>query len=163
MRLKKQITLIVAALVATASLAWGQQSAESSKNKSIVGTWQVLRHGVNCSTGKRLNPDFPALMTFNQCGTLNGYAVGPGDSPSTTSPEYGTWSRIGDSRNYTFRDVGYGYDDNGAFTGRGEITANLTLNAAGDSFTADVAIDIFDADGNFLFSICGKHKGTRFK
>jgi hypothetical protein len=162
MRLKNQIALIAAALTATTSLVCGQgqQSAESL-NQPIVGTWQVLRHGADCATGKRLNPDFPTLMTFNRGGTLIGYAVAPGESPGLGSPEFGNWVKQG-PRTYTVRDVSYSYDENGAFTGRAEITFRITLDADADSFTSNQTIDVFDANGNLLFSFCGKAKGTRF-
>ena len=68
MRLRKQIVVTVAALVATTSLVCGQdqQSAESARNQRIVGTWQVLRHGVDCVSGNQLGPDFQSLITFNR-------------------------------------------------------------------------------------------------
>ena len=152
------------ALIATTSLVCGQQSQSSqpSGNRDIVGTWQVLRHGVNCATGARLNPDFPTLMTFNRGGTLIGYAVAPGESPALGSPEFGNWVKQG-PRTYTVRDVSYGYDENGAFTGRAEITFRITLDADADSFTSNQTIDVFDANGNFLFSFCGKATGKRFE
>jgi hypothetical protein len=164
MNLKKQIAVIAVALAATTSLVCGQgrQSAESAGTQKIVGTWQVLRHGVDCVTGERLNPDFPTLATFNRGGTLNAYAIAPGDSPSMTSPEYGNWSHEPGTHTYTARHVGYNYDENGAFAGRGEITATITL-ATNDTFTADTTVDIYDADGNLLFSFCGMWTGTRFQ
>jgi hypothetical protein len=166
MRLRKQIAVIAAALAATTSLVCGQgqQSAESSGNQPIVGTWQVLRHGVDCVTGQQLNSDFPTLMTFNEGGTLNGYAVGPGDTPALETPEYGNWSRAPHThpQTYTVRDVSYGYDENGAFAGRGEVTATVTL-VTGNTFTADTRVDIYDAAGNLLFSFCGRWTGTRFQ
>ena len=166
MRLRKQIVVIVAALVATTSLVCGQgqQSTESARNQAIVGTWQVLRHGVDCVTGQQLGPDFATLMTFNQGGTLNAYAIPPnGTTPALTSPEYGNWSHEPSTRTCTLRDVSYGYDENGAFTGRGEITATITLAADRNSFTWDATIDVYDADGNLLFSFCGAATGTRFE
>jgi len=165
MRLPKQIVLIVAALAATTSLVCGQgqQSAESAGTQSIVGTWQVLRHGVDCVTGQRLNPDFPTLITFDRGGTLNADGVAPGDTPGLVTPEYGNWSRVPDTHTYTVRDVSYGYDASGAYTGRGEITATLTLATGSATFTADTTVDVYDADGNLLFSFCGMWTGTRFQ
>ena len=165
MRLRNQALVILAALAATTSLVCGQgqQSAESAKNQRIVGTWQVLRHGVDCVTGQRLNPDFPTLMTFNRGGTLNADGVAPGDTPGLVTPEYGNWTHEQGTQTYTVRDVSYAYDESGAFTGRGEITATVTLATGGVSFTADTTIDVYDADGNFLFSFCGMWAGTRFQ
>jgi len=164
MRLPKQIVLIVAALAATTSLVCGQgqQSAESAGTQSIVGTWQVLRHGVDCVTGNRLNPDFPTLITFNRGGTLNAFGLAPGDTPGLVTPECGNWSQVPGTHTYTARDVSYSYDESGNFTGRGEITITATL-ATNDTFTADTVIDVFDADGNLLFSFCGMWTGTRFQ
>lgn len=97
MKLKNQITLIILGLAATTSLVFGQgQELAQNARGSIVGTWVVTRHGVDCSTGNRLGPDFPALMTFNQGGTLNAYAIPPnGSTPANSSPEYGTWVKLG--------------------------------------------------------------------
>ncbi len=165
MRFKKRTLITIIALAATTSLVCGQgqQSAESSRNKSIVGTWQVLRHGVDCDTGQRLNPDFPTLITFNRGGTLNGDGLAPGDTPGLVTPEYGNWTHEHGTQTYTVRDVSYAYDESGAFAGRGEITATVTLATGGASFTADTTIDVYDADGNFLFSFCGMWTGTRFQ
>lgn len=164
MNLKKQIAVIAAALVATTCLVCGegQQPAESVGTQKIVGTWQVLRHGVDCVTGNRLNPDFPTLLTFNRGGTLNADGLAPGDTPGLVTPEHGNWSQVAGTHTYTARDVSYAYDESGNFTGRGEITATITL-ATNDTFTADTAIDVFDADGNLLFSFCGMWTGTRFQ
>ncbi len=165
MRLRKQIVVIAAALAATTSLVCGQgkQSAASTENQPIVGTWQVLRHGVDCVTGNRLNPDFPTLMTVNRGGTLNADGLAPGDTPGLVTTEHGNWSRLPGTHSYTVRDVSYGYDETGAFTGRGEITATVTLATGGATFTADTKVDVYDAGGNLLFSFCGMWAGTRFQ
>jgi hypothetical protein len=86
----------------------------------------------------------------------------PGSSPFD-SPEYGNWSRVANTQTYKFRDVSYGYDANGTFTGRGEITATATLDADADSMKYVARIDIYDAQGNLVFSACGRATGTRFK
>jgi hypothetical protein len=162
MRIAKQIVVSVMALAATTSLVCGQQSESSRRpDRGIVGTWQVLRHGVNCDTGARLNPDFHVLMTFNQGGTLNAFGVSPGGTAFDT-PECGNWVKTGD-RTYRVRDVSYGYDDSGTFTGRAEITAMVRLDGDADSLTANTRVDVFDANGNPLFSFCGKWSGKRFE
>ncbi len=153
--------LAMSAVMLLTALEASAQSSPAVDGKSLVGTWQVLRHGVDCVTRERLNPDFPTLMTFNRGGTLNGYAVAPGETPGLGSPEYGNWTHQG-AHTYTLRDVSYGYDETGASTGRAEITATVTL-ATGDTFTADTRIDVYDADGNLLFSFCGMWTGTRFQ
>jgi hypothetical protein len=163
MRNTKQILAIVAALAAATPLV-PAEAQQSLGNQSLVGAWQVLRHGVDCVTGERLGPDFPALMTFNRGGTLNAYAIPPnGTTPALTSPEYGVFKREPGAGNFSFRDVGYSYDSNGAFTGSSTITAIGQVAADGNSFTYDATIDFFDVEGNLLFSICGMATGARFE
>lgn len=82
-------------------------------------------------------------------------------SPGLGSPEFGNWSHVPGTGIDLLRDVSYGYDENGNFTGRAEVTASITLTS--DTFTADKTIDVFDADENLLFSFCGMWPGTRFQ
>jgi hypothetical protein len=163
MRPTKQLLVIIAALATATSLV-PAEAQQSSGKQSLVGTWQVVRHGVDCVTGERLGPDFPALMTFNQGGTLNAYAIPPnGTTPALTSPEYGVFSREPGRGNFSFRDVGYSYDSDGAFTGSSIITATGQLAADGNSFTYDATVAFYDAQGNLLFTICGMATATRFQ
>ena len=158
MKLGTKIAAVILAASATAALVCAQQP---STNTGIVGTWQVLRHGAKCDTGARLSPDFHVLMSFNQGGTLTGYGIAPGSGPFD-GPEFGNWVKTGD-RAYRLREVNYNYDDNGTFTGRAEITVMVRLDADADSLTANSTVDVFDANGNFLFSFCGKWSGKRFE
>ena len=164
MNLKRQIAVIVLALTATTSPVWSQdkQASLSPAAHSLQGTWRVTKHGVNCQTGEELS-SFPALVTFNQGGTLHGDFVGPGGTAAESTAEHGVWSREPGHQNYSFRSVSYGWDpDTGAFTGRAEFTAIVHLTSA-NTFTYDISICIYDADGNLLFCPCGRAEGTRFE
>jgi hypothetical protein len=162
MNLKKQIAVIVLALTATTSPVWSQdtQVLPSPTAQTLDGTWRVTRHAVDCITGQDIL-SFPAIMTFNQGGTYIGYAVLPGGDPGQGT-EYGVWQRERGRQNYSFRTVSYGYTADGDFDGRGEITGTLQLTTA-DSFTYTATIQIFDADGNLVFTACGRADGTRFE
>jgi hypothetical protein len=100
-------------------------------------------------------------MTFYRDGTLTAYANPPGTGPLDT-PEAGLWQREPGSQNYSFHDISYVYDENGAFAGSGVVTANVNLTSA-NSFTYSATIEFFDPDGNLLFSGCGRATGTRFE
>ena len=60
------------------------------------------------------------------------------------------------------RTVSYGYTAEGDFDGRAEITETLHLTSA-NSFEGSVTIQIFDADGNLVFTACGRRTGERFQ
>jgi hypothetical protein len=162
MNLKKQIAVIVLALTATTSPVWSQdrQASLSPAAHTLQGTWRVTRYAVNCITGQDIL-SFPAIMTFNQGGTCTGYAVPPGGDPGQGT-EYGVWQREPGSHNYSFRTVSYGYTADGEFDGRAEITEALHLTSA-NSFESTATIQIFDADGNLVFTACARRTGTRFE
>jgi hypothetical protein len=163
MNLKKQIAVIVLALTATTSPVWSQdrQPLPSSPTaQSLQGTWRVTRTAVDCITGQDL-VSFPAIMTFNQGGTCTGYTVPPGGDPGQGT-EYGVWQREGSRQNYSFRTVSYGYTAEGDFDGRAEITEALHLTSA-NSFESSATIQIFDADGNLVFTACARRTGERFQ
>ena len=102
-------------------------------------------------------------MTFNEDGTLSGYAVPPSSSPALGSPEFGVWKRERGGGNYSFTDLSYSYDEGGAFAGSIELSAQVQLRAGGRTLTHHTKIDFFDGNGAFLFSACGRATGTRFR
>jgi hypothetical protein len=54
------------------------------------------------------------------------------------------------------------YDASGVFTGSQTGKIALKLGVNGDEFTATSAIQVFDANGNVVFTGCGTPSGTRF-
>jgi hypothetical protein len=58
--------------------------------------------------------------------------------------------------------VSYGYDAEGVFIGRAEVTDTLHLTSA-NSFESSATVQFFDADGNYLFTACTTSTGTRFE
>ena len=82
----------------------------------------------------------------------------PADDQVTSLTEIGP----GAAQNYSFHDISYLCDENGAFAGSGVVTANVHLSSA-NSFAYSATIQFFDPDGNLLFSGCGRATGTRFE
>ena len=162
MNLKKQIAVIVLALTATTSPVWSQdrQALPSPIAQTLQGTWRVTGTVVNCITGQDIF-SLPRIETFNQGGTYTGYGVPPGGDPGQGT-EYGVWQREPGSQNYLVRIVAYLYTPEGDFEARVEATEALQLTTA-DSFTGTGTVQIFDADGNLIFTICATSTGTRFE
>ena len=162
MNLKKQIAVIVLALTATTSPVWSQdkQALQSPTAQSLQGTWRVTGTVVNCITGQDIF-SFPRIETFHQGGTYTGYGVPPGSDPGQGT-EYGVWQREPGSHNYSYRTVSYGYTAEGDYEGRAEITNALHLTSA-NSLESTATIQIFDADGNLVFTACGRRTAERFQ
>jgi len=149
-----------------AAIALGSSAsaiADDEDGGHLHGVWRVTRTPINCQNGQQVAPSFQAIMIFNEDGTLTGYAVPPASSPALQSPEFGLWNRERGNGNYSFTDLSYNYDQGGAFAGSTELTATLQLGAGGDTLTHQTKIDIFDGNGAFLVSHCGRATGTRFR
>jgi hypothetical protein len=157
MKLKTQILAIALGLAASTSLVWSaDRPARETTTPTIVGVWQVVRHGVNCNDPNQVLSTFPAIVTFHGDGTMTG------DTGGTDTTEYGSWQREPGAQNYSFRDVSYGYDENGDFALSFVITATVHLDTT-NSWTYNASIEIFDADGNLIFTACGRGTATRFE
>ncbi len=149
-----------------AAIALGSSAsaiADDEDGGHLHGVWRITRTPISCQSGQQVAPSFQAVMIFNEDGTLTGYGVPPASSPALQSPEFGLWKRERDQGNYSFRDLSYTYDAGGAFAGSVELTAEVQLGAGGDSLTHETRIDIFDGNGAFLLSHCGRATGTRFR
>jgi hypothetical protein len=58
--------------------------------------------------------------------------------------------------------MNYRYDGNGTFIGQLVLTANVELTDA-SSFTYSATIQIFNANGNLIATLCGRATATRFE
>ena len=160
MKFKTQIAVATLAVAASSLLVWSDTGENNTP--TIEGVWQVSRGGVNCNDpNQALGTPFPALMTFHHDGTLSGSAKSPVTGPFDTA-EHGLWKREPGSQNYSFRELQYRYDGNGAFAGSLVLTANVELTDA-NSFIYSATIELADANGVPSPTRCGRGTGTRFE
>lgn len=160
MKHKTQIAVITLAVVASSLLVWSDPG--ENRAPTIEGVWQVTRGGFDCSDpNQTLKGTFPAIMAFHRDGIVTGAAKSPVTGPFDT-PEYGIWKREPGSQNYSFRELQYRYDANGAFAGSLVLSANVELTDA-NSFVYSSTIQIANAHGDLTDTRCGKATGTRFE
>jgi hypothetical protein len=160
MKHKTQIAMITLAVAASTLLVWSEPA--ENHTPTIEGVWQVTRRGVNCNDlNQDLGQSFPAIMTFHRDGTVSGAAKSPVTGPFDT-PEYGSWKREPGSQNYSFRELQYRYDGNGAFAGSLVLTANVELTGA-NSFIYSATIQLANANGDVIATLCGRATATRFE
>src|SRR6476620_7071613 len=160
MKHKTQIAVITLAVIASSVMVWSD--GHQDHNPTIEGVWQVSRVGANCNDpNQTLGTPFPALMTFHRDGIVSGAGKSPVTGPFDT-PEHGLWKRERGHQNYSFRELQYRYDANGAFAGSLILTANVELTDA-NSFVYNSTIQIVAPNGNLLASHCGRGVGTRFE
>jgi hypothetical protein len=160
-----RFTLALAFLAATTSLTWSQERQPRqlpNGMNTIEGVWGVTRHGVNCDTGQDMGPSFPALMTFHQDGTVSGQSYGPFPENAYGPAEHGVWHNA-PGNTFSYRLLSYSYDDNGQFTGSAIVTATGQLTSANTFTISASTIQVYDPNGNLLFTLCGRATATRFQ
>ena len=160
MKFKMKMAMITLTVAASSLLA-GNGPGENH-TPTIEGVWQVSRVGVNCNDpNQALGTPFPAIMAFHRDGIVTGAAKSPVTGPFDT-PEYGSWKREPGSQNYSFRELQYRYDGNGAFAGSLVLTANVELTSA-NSFIYSATIQLANANGDPIDTRCGRGTGMRFE
>src|SRR6476620_12685950 len=160
MNLKTKIAVTTLAVAASTLLVWSDPA--ENHTPTIEGVWQVSRAGVNCNDpSQAVGASFPAMMAFHRDGIVSGAGKSPVTGPFDT-PEFGSWKREPGSHNYSFRELQYRYDGNGAFAGSLVLSANVELTDA-NNFVYNSTIQIVAPNGNLLASHCGRGVGTRFE
>jgi hypothetical protein len=120
---------------------------------SIVGTWEVT---VQPNGG----PAFGAVNVFYADG--NSIEFDNSNSPAAQTVAAGPWKKI-NANQYTFIEINQIFDEKGAYGGRVQVKATITLNEAGDKFTSTFTVTVLDPTGVELFQGSGTATGTRVK
>ncbi len=124
----------------------------------IVGLWDVEVIVEDCETGDPLGDSFIALHQFDLGGT--GQVV-PATNPTLLSAHMTVWRHL--RRNdYQQTIKFFRFDETGIATGWTVIRNKLTLNKAGNEYFGSGVAEIYDLDGNLLFSACPSPVGIRF-
>ena len=132
-------------------------SQESSSRRTLEGTWRVEITLLNCLTGQPVQPPFPALATFARGGTVT--TADGGLSPGVRGTGLGAWVRL---RGGAFMAVTEAFLFNGSVrTGVQRITQQIEVAAHGEEFSADVASQILDTNGNVVATGCATSIGRR--
>ena len=141
--------LISILLIAGFSVAPATQAGADNRSDKLHGSWNV----VVTTSGQG---SFPALLTFTGDGS-----VLADESPAPfESTGHGNWVNRGRGEvGYTFVAL-YG-SEQGANTGKLEVTGTLRYNEGADTWRGQFKIDIFDAGGQLTFSDRGAFSLTR--
>jgi len=130
------------------------QRASASLHASIVGMWLLgFYHGDQ--------PWDAAIEQFSSDG--NEMTNDNVASPALGYLCWGVWERVG-NRQYKMKHIGWVFDANGAYFGRFDFVATITLTDHGDGFVGNYVIEQEDLSGNILpaFHDEGTLKATRF-
>jgi hypothetical protein len=165
-------SVVVAAMVASGGLALGLGAGRASANHDedgrgrLAGTWRVSVTTRDCASGAPLI-SFPAMLTFNDGGTMTGTTASRAFAPGQRSGDHGVW---GQARGSGYRAVSEAFilfDTAGAppvpplQRGVQRLTQAITVD--GDAFDSNAWTKFFDAAGNEVASGCATATARRMK
>lgn len=142
--------------VPVAEMQTASQVSTAEKKTAIVGSWLGTS-----GEGNRL------VNSFTSDGLLFGSVQGEVSilpELGVLSPTHGVWQYLGGGQ-FAFTAVGILYDiGTGAYLGTLKARGVVTLNGTGDQLSGTDRVDIFDPDGNMVFSVPpGPVQFTRIK
>ena len=119
---------LIAALIVTFSIAFGQNQASDSSaaiERTIQGVWRTSVTPRNCQTGQPVAPAFQGLFTFNQGGTLSEFGVPA--NPALRSPGHGLWQHEQGWNDYSLKFTFLRYDASGVFIGTQKVLSLIHI------------------------------------
>jgi hypothetical protein len=160
---KTFLTFILAGMLSVfAGAATAQtESAPDHESNQIVGSWLVT------VTPEGAPVPFRGLITFTQDGGVIASAQGdvlldaPPGVPPVATAGHGAWVRTGRTFRFTFRQIFSNAD--GTYAGGAKISHSVRLNAGGNGWTGSLSVEIYDADGNVVFSGTGTETAVRIR
>jgi hypothetical protein len=149
---------LVAAIILLVSCSQSFVAAQNDQKggPGLNGVWQVVVVPRICATGNPVGVTFPAVLLFNQDGTMTG------TSTAVTSA-YGNWNREAGRAAYLFATLSLKYDATGTFIGSRRISQNVTIDETGNAFTSSGTFQDYDPAGNPTISGCSTSTGSRFQ
>jgi hypothetical protein len=125
----------------------------------LEGTWNVQVTIRNCQTGAEIRT-FASLTTFMFGGTTLDSTSGIPQALKT--PGQGVWSHL-NGNTYRFSFKSFSFDAGGNFTGSTKIIHEAVLDSNGTEYSSAGTAEVYDPNGNLIFTGCSTTTATRFE
>ena len=147
--------LLACALVTTVSATAAGQGTQGGR---LEGTWNMQITLNDCSG--HVIRSFPTLVVFMAGGTLT--EASGGTAPALQTGGKGVWSHTVDTT-YAFRFKDFTFNAQNVFTGWVIITGETTVDATGNANSGPATVEVYNASGVLVASLCADAAGTRFE
>jgi hypothetical protein len=143
----------IAALLTALMIATGSNVGEADPPKTaLVGAW-LETVTFPPESGR---PPLKALSTFHEDGTVTisdqGSVTTAGPMPGVFTAGHGIWRHL-ETRDFAYTQFELISDLSGNLVGHLKVRGILTISKSGNEFTGRSFAEIFDTDGNVLFSV----------
>ena len=143
-------TLVAAERASTAGM-------EGGRGGRLQGTWDMQITLTDCAG--HVIRSFPSLVEFVAGGTI--VESNAGTPQALKTPGEGVWRHTTDS-NYAFRFKFFTFDAQNVFTGWTIIAGETTVDATGNANSGPATVQVYNASGILVASLCADAVGTRF-
>jgi hypothetical protein len=152
------IAPLLFACALTTLVAAERPSRGGTQGGRLEGTWEMQITLTDCS-GHTIR-SFPTLVVFMAGGTVT--EASGGTAPALQTGGKGVWSHISDN-NYAFRFKDFTFNTSNVFTGWVIITGETTVDATGNANAGPATVEVYNASGVLLVTLCADAAGTRFE
>jgi len=139
--------------------AQNDSQSQNGGGGRLKGTWNVQVTIRNCQTGAAIRT-FPSIGTFMSGGTMLDSTSGIPQAQKT--PGHGVWSHAGENT-YRFKFKSFSFDASGNPTGWTIISHEANLNHSADEYESAGIAEVYDPNGNLVFTGCSSTTATRFE
>jgi hypothetical protein len=153
---------VVAVLMISTLTTWvSAQDNGQGQNPGgrVEGTWDVQVTIRNCQTGAAIRT-FASTTTFMSGGTVLDSTSGTPQALKT--PGHGVWNHISHAT-YRFSFKSFNFDAGGNFTGWQIVRHEANLNTRAAEFESAGTAEVYNANGNLVFTGCSTTTATRFE
>jgi hypothetical protein len=157
----KLVKSMMAALLgacALVTLVAAESAPRDAVGGRLQGTWS-MQITLNDCAGHTIR-SFPTLIAFVAGGTLA--EASGGTAPALQTGGKGVWSHTTAS-NYAFRFKDFTFNAQNIFTGWVIITGETTVDETGNSNAGPATVEVYNASGVLVASLCADAVGTRFE
>ena len=159
MNTKLKMTLITTIFALAACAFLTPASANAQGKNSLVGAWDMVITFRDCTTGNAIR-ERPGLISFMFGGVMQEFGTGQ-QLPQNRTDAQGSWTHV-NGRHYYSVSKAFRFNADGSLAGTAKLFRNIQL-IDGDTFSADVASEIYDADGVLIAQGCATEAGTRLE
>ncbi len=138
-----------------------KDDVQKGNEQGLVGSWDVRVTIRDCETGTPLF-GFPAMMTYNQGGTMQESDLG---APVLVRLNgHGVW-RHQTGRQYSSAFRWLNFNPDRTFAGTNVVRQAISLGADGDTYTSTDTNEVLDANGEVIpgTRACATETATRFR
>ena len=149
--------LVVACGLVTMAPA-GTPPGEAPQSGKLEGTWS-MQITLNDCAGHTIRT-FPTLIVFMHEGSLT--EASGGTAPALVTGGKGVWSHT-TAHTYAFRFKDFNFNSSYVLTGWSIISGELTVDEAGNTNGGPATVEVYNASGVLLATLCADALGTRFE